>query len=246
MKNNRQNKNQPYCVIGVGKFGRASVLKFREMKCPVMALDKNMEQLERLSAYDIDVHQVDSTNKEALIAIGVQRCNTVIIGISDDIEASILTASVLSELEISNIYARAIDERHSKILKKMGTHVIFRPEQEAGVNASIRAAYQIPINYESIAKDLIVFSVCLTNVDLFDIKLHESELKQKYSANIIAIRRGRTRKVFMPEPDTTFLENDVITILSKRQDALNIINFIDPHKDTNANEVNEETSYIKT
>ena len=240
MKNIKNNKKKSYCVIGVGKFGRAAALKFKEMNCNIMALDKDMNPLNKLSVHNIDVHSVDSTNKEALVSLGVQTFNTVLIGISDDIEASILTASILSDLKIKNIYARAIDERHSKILEKMGVHVIFRPEQEAGINSAIRAAYRIPINYESIGKGLIVFSVRLTNSDLFNMKLYELKLTKKYSLNIIAIRRGRSQKLFMPDHDTLFLENDVVSIVSMRENALKIINFIDPEKDTKPNEENPD------
>lgn len=54
------------------------------------------------------------------------------VAIGSDMQASILTTSLLVELGIPDIWAKAMTEQHGRILKRVGAHHVVFPEHEMG------------------------------------------------------------------------------------------------------------------
>ncbi|MGI5291951.1 potassium channel family protein [Nonomuraea polychroma] len=55
-----------------------------------------------------------------------------VVAIGTALEASILTASLLVELDIQHIWAKAITRHHGQILQRIGVHHVVFPEHEIG------------------------------------------------------------------------------------------------------------------
>ena len=56
----------------------------------------------------------------------------VVIAIGNNLEASILTATVCLGFEIPDIWAKAISEPHARILSQLGVHHVVLPEHDMG------------------------------------------------------------------------------------------------------------------
>ncbi len=54
------------------------------------------------------------------------------VAIGSDMQASILTTSLLVELGIPDIWAKAMTEQHGRILKRVDAHHVVFPEHEMG------------------------------------------------------------------------------------------------------------------
>lgn len=119
-------------VIGLGRFGRALALELMDADTEVLGIDADEQIVQELSTRLTHCVRADSTSEEALRQLAVQEFDRAVVAIGTNIEASLLTASLLKNLGISNIWAKAISEPHGRILDQLGvSHVVF-PEVEMG------------------------------------------------------------------------------------------------------------------
>ncbi len=64
--------------------------------------------------------------------LGAADFQTAVVAIGTDLEASILTTSVLVDLSVRRIVAKAISEAHGTILGRIGAHRVVFPERDMG------------------------------------------------------------------------------------------------------------------
>lgn len=119
-------------VIGLGRFGRALAMELVASGVEVLGIDGDEAVVQELSAHLTHCVRADSTNEEALRQLGVPEFQRAVVGIGTNIEASLLTASLLKQLGVPNIWAKAISEPHGRILEQLEIgHVVF-PEHDMG------------------------------------------------------------------------------------------------------------------
>ena len=119
-------------VIGLGRFGRALALELMDADTEVLGIDVDDHIVQEMSTQLTHAVRADSTSEEALRQLGVQEFDRAVVAIGTNIEASLLTASLLKNMGIGNIWAKAISEAHGRILDQLGvSHVVF-PETEMG------------------------------------------------------------------------------------------------------------------
>jgi trk system potassium uptake protein TrkA len=119
-------------VIGLGRFGSALALELMRLGHPVMGIDSSATRVDQMKGELTHVAQADTTQERALRALGVHEAVTVAVCIGTGIEASVLTTASLVELEIPNIWAKAITAEHGTILSKVGAHHVVFPERQMG------------------------------------------------------------------------------------------------------------------
>ena len=78
------------------------------------------------------VVEADATDKQAMEQLGAGEFGRAVVGIGTDLEASILTTSVLADLEVPDIWAKAITAPHGHILERVGAHHVVFPEHDMG------------------------------------------------------------------------------------------------------------------
>ena len=115
-----------YAVIGVGTLGKALINRLmNKPSIEVLAIDNDINEIEAIKNSVTQAMKLDSTQREALEAIEINKFDAVIVTIGEDIMTSILTSLILKELNVKNIIARYSDERHKAILSKIGiTHLV--------------------------------------------------------------------------------------------------------------------------
>src|SRR5690606_38586946 len=119
-------------VIGLGRFGGSLALELVSGRTEVLGLDRS-EKLVNAWADDLThVAVVDSTDEEALRQLNVQDYPRAVVAIGADLEASILTTSILSDFGIKKIWAKALSRQHAKILERVGAHHVVLPEHDMG------------------------------------------------------------------------------------------------------------------
>ncbi|NQX12551.1 TrkA family potassium uptake protein [Microbacteriaceae bacterium VKM Ac-2855] len=119
-------------VIGLGRFGSALALELMELGVDVLGVDERDEVVQSLNGQLTHVVRADTTREAALRQLGVHEFSHVVVAIGTDLEANILTASLVLRMGVLNVWAKAISEHHGIILEQLGVpHVVF-PEHDMG------------------------------------------------------------------------------------------------------------------
>lgn len=124
--------NDAVVVVGLGRFGRSLALELVASDVEVLGIDADTQIVQDLSVSLTHCVRADSTSEEALRQLGVQDFDRAVVAIGTHIEASLLTASLLKNLGVSNIWAKAISVAHGRILEQLGIEHVIYPEHEMG------------------------------------------------------------------------------------------------------------------
>ncbi len=119
-------------VLGLGRFGGAIAETLADLGHEVLAVDNDHRLVQAYAGRLTHVVEADTTDAEALRQIGADEFSCAVVAIGTNIEASILTTSVLVDLGIPTIWAKAISKPHGRILERVGATRVVLPEHEMG------------------------------------------------------------------------------------------------------------------
>ena len=126
-----------FCVIGVGRFGSAVCRELLRGGAEVLAIDQNQRAIDELLQLDpaIEARIVDCTDEEALRAAGALDVGTVVVAISEPIEASITATLIVKDSEgsqVRHVISRATSDLHEKMLRRVGADRVVFPSKMQG------------------------------------------------------------------------------------------------------------------
>ncbi len=124
--------NNGILVLGLGRFGGAIAQTLVELGHEVLAVDADHKIVQSYAGRLTHVVEADCTDEDALRQIGADDFDCAVVAIGTHIEASILTTSVLVDLGVKTIWAKAITEPHGRILERVGATRVVLPEHEMG------------------------------------------------------------------------------------------------------------------
>ena len=125
--------NQQIAVIGLGRFGTSAAIQLASLGYDVLGVDKSADKVESMSDELTHVVRADTANEGALEELGIRNFDVVVVGISSDVQGSIITTLILKHLDVPYVVAKARDELHGEILDRIGADKVIYPEHEAGV-----------------------------------------------------------------------------------------------------------------
>lgn len=174
-------------ILGLGRFGSAIATELVKTNTEVLGIDRDEEIVQAHSNLLTHVVQADTTSIDALRQIAVPEFDRAVVGIGTNIEASLLTASVLVEFGIGTIWAKAISEPHGKILEQLGVHHVVAPERDMGRRVAhlVRGAMLDYIEFED------NFAMVKTRAPAFayGMRLSEAKIRAEYGVTVIAIHK---------------------------------------------------------
>jgi len=199
-------------VIGLGRFGTALALELVKTGREVLGIDSD-ERLVQANAESLThVVQADTTDEATLRELGIQDFDSAVVAIGSDLEASILTASLLLQLGVPEVWAKATSVSHGRILEQLGVqHVIF-PEMDMGK----RVAHMVSgesLDYIQLDED---FVMAKTEVpESFDGKtLSEMKFRSNHGVTVVATRKQG--ESYLPSFPETVLHTGDVMIVSGR------------------------------
>ncbi|MGH3092902.1 MAG: potassium channel family protein, partial [Gaiellaceae bacterium] len=97
-----------FLVIGLGRFGGGLASTLVELGHDVLGVDADPKLVQSFANVLTHVVEADSTDMDAMQQVGAGDFATAVVAIGTDIEASILTTSVLVDLRVPKIVAKAV------------------------------------------------------------------------------------------------------------------------------------------
>jgi trk system potassium uptake protein len=217
-------KQEPVVVVGLGRFGTALAQVLNRRGTEVLGIDNRSKVVQTLAGTLPGVVMADSTDIEALRQLGVPAYHRAVVAIGTDIEASILTTSLLVELGVADIWAKALNRQHGRILERVGAHHVVLPEHDMGERVARLLAGRI-LDYIAVDED---FAMAKTKPprELVGVPLRETRLRSRYGVTVVAVKaetpdgtaHGHPGKFTYATADTVLSYGDIILIVGGADD----------------------------
>ncbi|THK33879.1 TrkA family potassium uptake protein [Ensifer sp. MPMI2T] len=196
-------------VIGLGRFGSAVAQSLVRLGHDVLAIDENAELVQNWATRLTHVVEADSCNTDSLRRLGVQDFPHAVVGIGTDIEASVLTVLALSELGVPDIWAKAINPNHGRILERTGAHHVVYPEAAMGE----RVAHLVTGKMIDFIEFDDGFAIVKTTApeEAIGKTLGQSGLRSKYGVTIVGVKRRKMDFTYAT-PETMVEAGDLLIV----------------------------------
>ncbi len=214
-------RKEPVVVIGLGRFGSALALDLNRRGTEVLAIDSSAKVVQQHAGQLTQVVAADCTDIDALRELGVDEFYKGVVAIGSDIEASILVTSLLVELDVEDIWAKAITAHHGRILERVGAHHVVFPEREAGERVAHLVSGQM-LDYMQVDTDFAIAEVRPPQ-QLTGVPLAQAGLRSKFEITVVAVKNvgGEYSNA---TPDTELNYDDVILVTGRVKDLERFVN----------------------
>ncbi len=221
-------------VIGLGRFGYSLVEFLVKNGNEIIAIDKDEKLVQHVEGKVSEPIVGDATDETLLRRIAPKDLDAVVVAIGDDVEASVLACITLIELGAKYVIAKAEDDKHAKILRKIGVHKIVQPERDS---AKVIADH---LMHPKIFERFVIGE----NHSIIEIKSPKSfwgktlkalDLRNRYNVLVIGIKRrepvfnrageivGYEENVIAPPPpNEEILEHDVLIVLTSNENLMEV------------------------
>ena len=213
-KNKRTEETASYGVIGLGRFGSALALSLAEAGKEVIVVDSCESKVKELRHYTENAYVADELSMEVLEEIGIQNCDTVIVGIGEKIDTCILTTLHVVNLGVPRVIAKAISRDQGAVLEKIGAEVIY-PERDMALRLAKRLLTGSILDNISLNNDVEIAELRLPDVYVGRSVL-EMDLRRKAGLNIIALQHSGKTEIEV-DPEYVFREDDILVVIGKKE-----------------------------
>lgn len=218
-----------YGIIGLGRFGFNLAIALAEAGKEVMVIDKDENKIRQIKHLVDEAFIVGSIEKEILEETGIQNCKTVIIGLSKEIDISILTTLNVINMGIPRVIARATTDEHGSVLEKLGAEVIY-PEKDMAFRVANKLISSKSLEFIRLNGNITITEFKLPNF-LIGKSIQQSNIRKDFSLSIIAIENENGTKTDI-DPNYILNENDNIVLVGSDKNIMKFERIIQK-KETN-------------
>jgi len=210
-----------FAVIGLGRFGAAMATTLAGLGHDVIGIDSDEDRVRTLADVVSLAIELDATDERAVRAAGIQDVDVAVVSIGENMEASLLVVTLLFELGIKNIVAKAVTPLHGRILEKLGvTRVVF-PEREMAVRIAHSLVVPNVLDYIELSKDYSIVEVPAPK-EFVGKTLRDIGLRARFGLTTIAIKHATRPNEpeasnIAPGPDDVIQAGDILALLGSNQ-----------------------------
>ena len=196
-------------VIGLGRFGGAVSRTLERMGHEVLAVDIDPALVQEFAGELTKVVEADATDTTTLEQLGAKDFDAAVVGIGTNIEASVLIVLALSDLGLTNIWAKATNDKHARILERTGaTHVVF-PEQRMGERTAHLINERL-LDFISFGNEFAIARLAAPE-PIVGLPLITSECRKKYEVTVVGVKR-EGEDFIHAVPDTIIFPGDELVV----------------------------------
>ena len=178
--------------------------------------DQVESKVNEARSYTEYAYVIHNLSKQNLEDVGFGTCDAVIICIGA-LDVSLLTAMNLLALGVKRVMAKAVSREHGQLLEKIGAEMVF-PERDMGARLAQRLTGSSLMDYIRLNNEMDI-TECPVPRKLVGVRITDSNLRQKYGINVIAIQSGNKITTHI-EPGYPFKGTDSLVILGRSEDIL--------------------------
>lgn len=209
-----------YAVIGMGRFGSTIAKALTEMNFEVLAIDSSEQRVQEVVNSVTHAVAADSTDEEALRALGVRNFDVVVVAIGQDIQSSILTTLILKDLGVKTLIVKAQNDLHGKVLHKIGADKVVFPERDMGLRVAHHLVSPNILDYIEISDDYSIIEIKAPQ-QMIGKSLKQLDIRAKYKCNVMAIKVNSVMNI-APYADDLIENENILVIVGKNSDLKNL------------------------
>lgn len=199
-----------FLIIGLGRFGLSLLEDLAKQKANILAIDSNIDAVERASHIIEHCLVCDATKENNLREIGVQNVDHAIVAIGGNIHSTLLTTIILKELGVNKITVRVDDEYYAQVMHKIGADEVVLPERIAAETLAHRMVSDSILDYYRVQGDYAVVQLKV-GPNFKSTALTSLDSRNKFDVNIVGIIRNN--KFFIPKGSDTVNSNDTLLVI---------------------------------
>ena len=199
-------------VFGLGRFGSNLATTLSELGHEVLAVDEDERAVQRIADRVAHAVQADGTDEASLKELGVAEYDLAFVAFGD-IEGSILMTTLLKQMDLKRVHAKARNALHREILERVGADQVVFPEREM----AIRVAHNLA------APNVVDYFELLADYGIGEVKVPEGvvgetvgsvNLEDGLNVSVLVIKRG-TELLIMPDLTELLRAEDVLVVVGR-------------------------------
>ncbi len=215
-----------FCIIGLGRFGRSLAQTLAAARKEVLVIDSDEKNIEAIADSVDSAIFGDCTEEAVLRAAGVADYDCVALCISENVNDSVLTTILLRELGVKYLIVRAADERHARVLEKLGADRIVLPESDIGRRIGLALAHEGVQQYMEFSEDTAIVEMDVPTRWVGKTLL-ELDIRRKMNINVITVHKKNMRKKGISvDPNARFAAGDAVTVIGQKEDIRKMMSHI--------------------
>ena len=208
-------KNKQFAVIGLGVFGSTVATALSKFGYEVLAIDRDIVCVDRISHFVTKAVQADGTDLEELRSLGLSEFDTVVVAIGNHLEESMLTVMNCKELGIPFVVAKAKNKQFMQILTKIGADRVIRAEKEMGERVAKSLVRKNIIDIVEVDDDYSIIEM-KAPASWVGKTIKNLNVRAVYKMNILAVRyKDSDKLVLSVEPDYQVQKGDQFLVLGE-------------------------------
>lgn len=187
-----------FAVFGLGSFGESVAVTLQQLGCEVVAVDNHMEHVQEISEQVSYAIKADAGDPEVIKSLGTRNLDGVVVAVADDMEASVMATLVSKEIGVPYVIAKAKNELHATILKKIGADAVIFPEMEMGVRVAKTLMSSNFADWIALSPDYSIIEIG-TPKEWIGKSLQQLNVRRSHDVNVVGIKIGEDVEV-NPDP----------------------------------------------
>lgn len=209
-----------YGVLGLGKFGTAVAKTLAEGGNSVIAVDVDPDRVDEVADVVTCAMAADITDPDVLDSLGIHNLDCVIVGVSTNMQVSIMATILAKEKGAAFIVAKAENEIHKHILEKIGADKIVFPEGEMGARLAKNLMGGDFVDLVELSKEFSMVEMPVPSMWIGK-SIRELNVRENYGLNIIGIMEGEYLEINM-DLEQPMNEKMMLVIVGKNDDFAKI------------------------
>lgn len=209
-------KAKQFLVLGLGRFGTSLAKTLCELGQEVLAVDSDEELVSDIAPHVTQAIQLDATDESLLASLGVQNFDAAVVSIGQNTRDSILVCVLLKELGVPYLIAKANDELHAKVLRKIGADRVIFPERDMGARLARNILTPNVLDLMNLSDGYQIIEIRVPSKWIGE-SLISLNVRRRYGLNILAIHRSG-RFLASPAPDMLFEKEDILLVMGRTED----------------------------